>query len=281
MNEGSAAGGTGTGGTGTGAAAGRGRAGRGGSPGGSGTGLRLARQARGFSQQQLAGMAGISRQAVSAVESGVSDPSLRVALALAHALGMTVEELFGPGSPAPLTAVSPVAPLPRAGGRVALAPVGDRLVALPLTGATATRAGFLPAGGRAAPEDPRSRPARHQPGPADRTAAAHPARGRLRPGAAADRGTARPARPAGGLRLVAVRQQRGAAAGSRRAGARGGRAPARHRRRLQHRPGRRAAARRCRGHPVLLLARGAGAASGPGRPGSPASPTCRARACGW
>jgi putative molybdopterin biosynthesis protein len=116
--------------------------------GGSGTGLRLARQARGFSQQQLAGMAGISRQAVSAVESGVSDPSLRVALALAHALGLTVEELFGPGSPAPLVAVSPLAPLGKAGGRVALAPVGDSFVALPLSGATATRAGFLPAGGR-------------------------------------------------------------------------------------------------------------------------------------
>ena len=40
-------------------------------------------------------MAGVSRQAVSAVESGQSDPSLRVALALAQALGMTVEELFG------------------------------------------------------------------------------------------------------------------------------------------------------------------------------------------
>jgi putative molybdopterin biosynthesis protein len=119
--------------------------------GGSGTGLRLARQARGFSQQQLAGMAGVSRQAVSAVESGVSDPSLRVALALAHALGLTVEELFGPGSPAPLVAASPLAPLGTAGGRVALAPVGDIFVALPLSGATATRAGFLPAGGRADP----------------------------------------------------------------------------------------------------------------------------------
>jgi putative molybdopterin biosynthesis protein len=118
--------------------------------GASGTGLRLARLARGFSQQQLAGMAGISRQAVSAVESGVSDPSLRVALALAHALGMTVEELFGPGSPAPLVTARPLAPLGSAGGRVALAPVGDTLVALPLTGATATRAGFLPAGGRVA-----------------------------------------------------------------------------------------------------------------------------------
>ena len=115
-----------------------------------GTQLRLARQARGLSQQQLAGMAGISRQAVSALESGVSDPSLRVALALARALGLTVEELFGPGSPAPLVAACPLAPLGRAGGRVALAPVGDTLVALPLAGATATRAGFLPAGGQAA-----------------------------------------------------------------------------------------------------------------------------------
>ena len=51
-----------------------------------GTRLRLARQARGLSQQQLAGVAGVTRQAVSAVESGHSDPSLRVALALARAI---------------------------------------------------------------------------------------------------------------------------------------------------------------------------------------------------
>ncbi len=114
-----------------------------------GAGLRLARQARGFSQQQLAGMAGISRQTVSAVESGISDPSLRVALALARALGMTVEDLFGPRSPAPLVAARPLAPLGTAGGRVTLATVGDVLVALPLSGATATRAGFQPAGGLA------------------------------------------------------------------------------------------------------------------------------------
>src|SRR5713226_10117407 len=70
--------------------------------------LRLARQARGFSQQQLAGMAGVSRQAVSAVESGQSDPSLRVALALAQALGMTVDELFGGGAAVPAVAARPV-----------------------------------------------------------------------------------------------------------------------------------------------------------------------------
>lgn len=115
--------------------------------GAAGARLRLARQARGFSQQQLAGMAGISRQAVSAVESGHTDPSLRVALAISRALGMTVEDLFGPGEQtAPVTAVavtSGVTP----GTRVALAPVGDRFAALPLRGDAAVGTGFIPAGG--------------------------------------------------------------------------------------------------------------------------------------
>jgi len=117
---------------------------------GSGVRLRLARQARGFSQQQLAGMAGVSRQAVSAVESGLSDPSLRVALALARALGMTVEEMFGPAVPALEVVARPVAPLGGRGVRVTLAPMGEGFVALPLSGATVSRAGFLPAGGLAA-----------------------------------------------------------------------------------------------------------------------------------
>src|ERR1700761_4310666 len=116
-----------------------------------GANLRLARQARGFSQQQLASMAGVSRQAVSAVESGHSDPSLRVALALAQALGLSVEELFGPGEPAaPVTAIT-VAPLRGRSDRVALAPVGDRFVALPLRGDAGAGLGFLPAGGLANP----------------------------------------------------------------------------------------------------------------------------------
>jgi putative molybdopterin biosynthesis protein len=114
--------------------------------------LRLARQARGFSQQQLAGMAGVSRQAVSAVEAGHSDPSLRVAFALAQALGMTVEELFGTGNPAQPVAAVPVAPPDGPGGRVLLAPVGDRFVALPLRGDAAAGMGFVAAGGLSAPD---------------------------------------------------------------------------------------------------------------------------------
>ena len=116
-------------------------------PGSTGANLRLARQARGFSQQQLASMAGVSRQAVSAVESGHSDPSLRVALALARALGLGVEELFGPGEPAAPVLATSIAPLRPGTDRVALAPVGDRFVALPLSGDTGAGLGFLPAGG--------------------------------------------------------------------------------------------------------------------------------------
>jgi len=112
-----------------------------------GTRLRLARQARGLSQQQLAGVAGVTRQAVSAVESGHSDPSLRVALALTRALGMTVEELFGPGDLGDPVLARPVAAVSGPGSRVALATVGDTFVALPLHADTAARLGFSPAGG--------------------------------------------------------------------------------------------------------------------------------------
>ena len=115
-----------------------------------GTRLRLARQARGLSQQQLAGVAGVTRQAVSAVESGHSDPSLRVALGLARALGMTIEELFGPGDPGDPVLAQPVAAVSGPGSRVALATVGDTFVALPLHADTAARVGFGPAGGMVA-----------------------------------------------------------------------------------------------------------------------------------
>jgi putative molybdopterin biosynthesis protein len=121
-----------------------------------GTRLRLARQARGLSQQQLAGMAAVTRQAVSAVESGHSDPSLRVALALSRALGMTVEELFGPGDPADPVLAQPVAPVGGEGSRVALATVGDTFVALPMSADTLAPAGFGPAGGLVAGQELRA-----------------------------------------------------------------------------------------------------------------------------
>jgi putative molybdopterin biosynthesis protein len=116
--------------------------------GAAGARLRSARQARGLSQYQLARMARISRQAVSAIEAGLSDPSLRVALTLGRALGLTVEELFGPAMPEPSVSVRALAPLGGDGSRVSLAQMGEAIVALPLSGAAVTRAGFAPAGGR-------------------------------------------------------------------------------------------------------------------------------------
>lgn len=85
-----------------------------------GAGLRLARRARGLSQQQLAMMAGVSRQAISGVESGASAPSLRVAFKLASAMGMTIEELFGAGEPVDPVQARPVTPLGGQGARVTL-----------------------------------------------------------------------------------------------------------------------------------------------------------------
>jgi molybdate-binding protein len=92
-------------------------------------------------------MAGVSRQAVSAVESGQSDPSLRVALALAQALGLTVEELFNSPGAVPLISARPVGSAGRTGDRVTLAQVAGSFVALPLGGPSVSKSGFLPAGG--------------------------------------------------------------------------------------------------------------------------------------
>src|SRR5437764_13654075 len=57
--------------------------------------IRSVRAARGITQQELARRAGISRQALGAIESGLYQPGVTVALSLARALGETVETLFG------------------------------------------------------------------------------------------------------------------------------------------------------------------------------------------
>ncbi|MGH8014338.1 MAG: substrate-binding domain-containing protein, partial [Candidatus Binataceae bacterium] len=59
--------------------------------------IRRARLAVNCSQLELARRAGISRQALGAIEAGLYQPSVAVALSLARALGETVEHLFGTG----------------------------------------------------------------------------------------------------------------------------------------------------------------------------------------
>lgn len=58
------------------------------------TKIRAARTARGLGQSALAHEAGISRQMLSAIETGASQPGVAVALRLARVLGETVESLF-------------------------------------------------------------------------------------------------------------------------------------------------------------------------------------------
>jgi putative molybdopterin biosynthesis protein len=63
--------------------------------------LETLRRNRGLSQRTLSEAAGITRQAVGAIERGRMQPSVGIALGLARALGTTVEELFGPSAEPP------------------------------------------------------------------------------------------------------------------------------------------------------------------------------------
>ena len=56
--------------------------------------IREARENKGLTQAELAGLVGVSRKTINTVENGVFIPSTVVALKLAKALGCAVEELF-------------------------------------------------------------------------------------------------------------------------------------------------------------------------------------------
>lgn len=96
--------------------------------------IRRIRMLRGLSQTELAAQAGISRQAVAAIESGVYMPNVAVALMLARVVGMTVEELFdnaGEDQERQIGARWKESPDPKANlKRVVLARVGGKMVAL-------------------------------------------------------------------------------------------------------------------------------------------------------
>lgn len=56
--------------------------------------LRVARAEQRLSQAELAGMAGVTRQTISAIENGQYGPSALLAFVLAQRLGKEVTELF-------------------------------------------------------------------------------------------------------------------------------------------------------------------------------------------
>ncbi|MBR8840079.1 MAG: helix-turn-helix domain-containing protein [Stigonema ocellatum SAG 48.90 = DSM 106950] len=117
--------------------------------------LKSIRTRLGLSQQDLASLAGVTRQTISGVESGQYAPSVTITLHLAKALGCQVEDLFWfeqdlPEVEAVLTKSIPIAqPL-----RVSLARVGGQWIAYPLIGQDAFRQEMIPADGEAVVVDP-------------------------------------------------------------------------------------------------------------------------------
>lgn len=56
--------------------------------------MRVLRAERNWSQAELGGRLGVSRQAVNAIETGKYDPSLPLAFKLARLFGMRIEDIF-------------------------------------------------------------------------------------------------------------------------------------------------------------------------------------------
>ncbi len=56
--------------------------------------LKLARVERNLSQEQLANLAGVSRQTISSIETGQYSPTAKLALMLCRKLNKTFEDVF-------------------------------------------------------------------------------------------------------------------------------------------------------------------------------------------
>ena len=59
--------------------------------------LRVLRAERNWSQAELGGRLGVSRQAVNAIETGKHDPSLPLAFKVARLFEMPIEDIFSDG----------------------------------------------------------------------------------------------------------------------------------------------------------------------------------------
>lgn len=92
------------------------------------------RRAMGLSQEALAQAGGVTRQAIGAIESGRTQPGVALALAIARALNVSVEELFG-GAADEEIALRTDEPAPLPGARVVVATVGSRRIVRVLDGA--------------------------------------------------------------------------------------------------------------------------------------------------
>ena len=104
--------------------------------------VRAHRRRAGLTQAELAAAAGVSRQAVAAVEAGRHAPAVDAALRLAAALQTTVEQLFGAASAGAGSPRSALGDRLAPGVPLRLGRVGEVLVAAPLPDHGTAGAGF-------------------------------------------------------------------------------------------------------------------------------------------
>ncbi|MGH1393157.1 MAG: substrate-binding domain-containing protein [Trichormus sp.] len=108
--------------------------------------LKSIRTRLGMSQQDLANIAGVTRQTISGVESGQYAPSVAITLRLAKALGCQVEDLFWLDQDLPQIEAVLTKPIPSGQSvRLSLARVGGQWIAYPLLGKDAFRQDMIPA----------------------------------------------------------------------------------------------------------------------------------------
>jgi molybdate-binding protein/DNA-binding XRE family transcriptional regulator len=110
--------------------------------------LKSIRTRLGMSQQELANIAGVTRQSIGGVESGQYAPSVAMSLRLAKALGCQVEDLFWFEEDLPeVEAIIAGSASKQRQSRVSLARIGDQWIAYPLVGNNAFRMEMIPADG--------------------------------------------------------------------------------------------------------------------------------------
>ena len=109
--------------------------------------LKPIRQAKGWSQTQLAERIGVKRQAIYDMESGKYVPNTALALGLARELGCKVEDLFYEQSTEVQQPVTVVETFDHKDTRVEVTNVRGRLVGYPLGGKRAFDHGLRPADG--------------------------------------------------------------------------------------------------------------------------------------
>ncbi|WP_443193785.1 substrate-binding domain-containing protein [Nostoc sp. UHCC 0926] len=102
-----------------------------------------------MSQQELANIAGVTRQTIGAVETGQCAPSVTISLRLAKALGCQVEDLFWLGEEdlPKIEAILADSASNLRQSQVILARIGDRWIAYPLLGRDAFHIEMIPSDG--------------------------------------------------------------------------------------------------------------------------------------